>query len=120
MHAYDLLANDAADRHRVEHISEGFEKLDVVAALHIVEEAVHFVNASALVVATQQEEVLGIHNLVAILQNDRFNAVLAAVDVVAKEQVVRVRGEATLLVDAQQVIVLAMRVAAHAHRRTDL
>ncbi|GET92172.1 serine/threonine-protein phosphatase PP1, putative [Leishmania tarentolae] len=120
MHADDLLANHAAHRHRVEHIRERLEQLDVIPPLHIIKKAVHLVDASTLVVTAQQKEVLRVHNLVAKLQDDRLHTVLAAVNVVAEEQVVRVWGETALLIDAQQVVVLPMCVTAHTHRRADL
>lgn len=45
---------------------------------------------------------------------------LSTVNVVAKEEVVRLRGEATVLKHAEQVVVLAVRVTADAQRRLEL
>jgi len=61
-------------------------------------------------VAPKQEKILRILNLVAQEQSDRFNGLFAAVNVITKEQVVRLRWETTILKDSQQVVVLAMHI----------
>ena len=61
-------------------------------------------------VAPKQENILRILNLVAQEQSDRFNGLFAAVNVITKEQVVRLRWETTILKDSQQVVVLAMHI----------
>ena len=61
-------------------------------------------------VAPKQEKILRILNLVAQKQSDRFNGLFAAVNVITKEQVVRLRWETTILKDSQQVVVLAMHI----------
>jgi hypothetical protein len=65
------------------------------------------------VVTAENEEVLGILDLVGQEQADGLERLLAAIDVVAKEQVVCFRGEATVLEEAQKVIVLAVNVTAY-------
>lgn len=64
-------------------------------------------------VAAQNEEVLGILDLVGQEQADGFQRLLSTVDVVTKEEVVRLGREATVLEQTQQVIVLAVDVAAN-------
>jgi hypothetical protein len=56
----DLLIYDGCHWETVKAIRERFPQLDVVASLALVIEAVDPVDGGAFVVATQQEEVLGI------------------------------------------------------------
>lgn len=63
-------------------------------------------------VATQNEEVLWILDLVGQQEADGFERLLATVDVVAKEQVVRLWGETAVFEQAEEVIVLTVDVAA--------
>ena len=77
----------------------------------LVVEAVNAVDAGAFVVAPEDEKVLRVLDLVGKEEADRLHALLASVDVVAQEQVVRLGREAAILEQAQQVVVLAVNVA---------
>jgi hypothetical protein len=68
------------------------------------------------VVATQNEEVLGVLDLVGEEQADGLEGLLATVDVVAQEQVVGLGGEATILEQTQKIVVLAVDIAANLSR----
>ena len=59
--------------------------------LTLVVEAVDTVDAGALMVATQEEHLLGVLNFVGQEQADRLERLLATVDIVAKEQELVVR-----------------------------
>lgn len=72
MHAKDLFINNSSYGQAVEAVSEGLPKLDVVSSLALVVEAVYSVDTGALVVASQQEEVLGVLDLVGEQQADSF------------------------------------------------
>lgn len=63
-------------------------------------------------VATQNEEVLGILDLVGQEKADGLERLLATVDVVTKEQVVCLWGETAVFEQAEEVIVLTVDVAA--------
>lgn len=63
-------------------------------------------------VATQDEEVLRILDLVGQEKADGLERLLATVDVIAKEQVVRLWGETAVFEQAEKVIVLTVDVAA--------
>ena len=103
MDAEDLVIDDGGDREAVEAVDELLPKLERVAPLALVVEAVDAVDGPALVVATQQEEVLGILDLVSQQQADDLEVLLAAVHVVAEEEVVRLGREPTDLEDSQKV-----------------
>jgi hypothetical protein len=64
------------------------------------------------VVAPEDEEVLGILDLVGQKEADGFERLLASVDVVSKEEVVCFGREATVLEETEQVVVLTVNVAA--------
>lgn len=63
-------------------------------------------------VATQNEEVLWILDLVGQEKADGLERLLATVDVVTEKQVVRLWGETTIFEQAEEVIVLTVDVAA--------
>jgi len=83
-----FLVNNGRHRHAVEHVVEELPQLHVVRQLALVVEAVDAVDGGALVVAPQQEEILGVFDFVTQQQQDALQALLAAVDVVAEEEVV--------------------------------
>lgn len=112
VHGEDLLINDGCDRQAVEAVRKCLPQLDVVPALALVVETVDAVNRGALVVATQNEEVLWILDLVGQEKADGLERLLATVDVVTKEEVVRLWGETTVFEEAEEVIVLTVDVAA--------
>ncbi len=112
MHGEDLLVDDGGNGQTVEAVGKGLPQLDVVAALALVVEAVDAVDGRALVIAAQDEEVLGVLDLVGQQQADGLERLLAAVDVVAQEEVVGLGREAAILEQPQQVVVLAVDVAA--------
>ena len=68
-------------------------------------------------VASQQEKVLGVLDLVRKQQANGLEALLASVDVVTQKEIVRLGREAAVLEEAQQVKVLPVEIACAAHRR---
>ena len=64
MDAKDLLVDDRREGEHVEDVLELLPHLDVVPPLALVVEAVDAVDAGALVVAAQDEKVLGVEDLV--------------------------------------------------------
>ena len=112
MHGEDLLINDGGDGQAVEAVSESLPKLDVVASLALVVETVDAVDGSALVVTAENEEVLGVLDLVCQQKADGLERLLATVDVVTEEEVVGLRRESTVLEETEEVVVLAVNVTA--------
>lgn len=64
-------------------------------------------------VAAQDEEVLGVLDLVCEQQADGLKGLLATVYVVAKEEIVGLRRKTTILEEPQEIVVLAMDIAAN-------
>ena len=61
-------------------------------------------------ISSQQKEVLRVLDLVAEQQADRFDGLFSTVDVIAKEKVVGLWWEPTVLKDSQQVVVLTVHI----------
>lgn len=61
-------------------------------------------------VAPQDEEVLGVLDLVGEQEADGLQRLLAAIDVVPEEKIVGFRREAAVLEQTQKVVILAMDV----------
>jgi len=101
----------------VEDVAEGLPEFDTVAALALVVEAVDPADRRRFVVAPQEKEVLREFDLVREEQADGLQAPLAPIDVVSQEEVVGVRRVAAVVKDPQQVVVLAVDIAAKAQRR---
>ena len=103
VHAEDLVVDDGGDGEAVEAVGEELPEADAEAALALVVEAVDAVDGGALVVAPEEEEVVRVPDLVRQQQADGLDALLAAVHVVAQEQVVGRRRQAAVLEQPQEV-----------------
>ena len=112
MHGENLLVNDGSNRQAVEAIRKGLPQLDVVPSLALIVETVDAVDRGALVVAAQNEEVLRVLDLVCEEQANGLERLFATINIIAKEKVVGLRGEATVLEEAQQIVVLSVNVTA--------
>jgi hypothetical protein len=64
VHCEDLLVDDCSNRQAVEAISKRLPQLDIVPSLALIVEAIDTVDGGAFVIATQDEEVFGIFDLV--------------------------------------------------------
>ena len=113
MHGEDLLVNDGSNRKAVKAVGESLPKLDVVPALALIVETVDTVDRGTFVVSTEDEEVLGVLDLVGQKEANSLKRLLATVDVVTEEEVVSLRGETAVFKETQQVIVLAVDIAAN-------
>ena len=72
VHCEDLLIDDRSNWQAVEAVSECLPKLDVVPSLALVVEPVNTVDGGTLVVTSENEEVLGIFDLVGEKQANGF------------------------------------------------
>ena len=73
-------------------------------------EPVDSVDTRAFVVPAEDEEVLGILDLVCEKEADRLETLFPAIHVVAEEEVVRLGREAAVLEQPEQVVVLPVNV----------
>ena len=97
MHGEDLLVDNSGDRKAVEAVGEGLPKLDVVATLALIVETVDTVDGGTLVVSSQNKEVLRVLDLVCKEQADGLERLLATVDIVTEEEVIRLWRETAVL-----------------------
>lgn len=82
VHCENLFVDDSGDGKAVETVGKGLPQLDVVPALAFVVETVDAVNGCTFVVATQDEEVFGVLDLVGQQEADGLERLLSSVDVV--------------------------------------
>mmetsp|Transcript_23280 Transcript_23280/g.38919 ORF Transcript_23280/g.38919 Transcript_23280/m.38919 type:complete len:232 (-) Transcript_23280:380-1075(-) len=120
MHAQDLLIHQRGHRQAVEAVCERLPEANVVAALALVVKPIDAVDRSTLMVASQQEEILGVLNLVREQEADSLQALLAAVDIIPKEQVVCLRWKPTVFEQAEEVRVLPVDITADLYRGLQL
>ena len=85
MHTQDLIIDESGDGHAVKDVLELFPDADGVAAFALVVETVDSIDLAALVISSQQEEVLLELDFVGQEENDCLKRVLSSIDVVAKE-----------------------------------
>ena len=72
MHGENLLVDDSGDRKTIEAIGECFPQLNIISAFAFIVEAVDAVDRGAFVVTSQNEEVLGILDLVGQQETNCF------------------------------------------------
>lgn len=113
VHGEDLLIDDGGNRQAVEAIGECLPELDVVPPFAFIIETIDSVDGGALVVPTEDEEVLGVFDLVCEEKADGFEGLLATVNVVSEEKVVGFWREATVFKEAQKIVVLAVDITAN-------
>lgn len=113
MHGENLLVDNGGNGKAVEAVGESLPQLNVVATLALVVEAINAVDGGALVVAAQDEEVFGILDLVCEQEANGLERLLTTVDIVAEEEVVSLGREAAILEETEEIIVLAVDIAAN-------
>jgi hypothetical protein len=112
VHGENLLVDDSGNRQAVEAIRKGLPQLDVVPSLALVVEAIDAIDRRALMIATQDEEVLGVLDLVREKQTDGFQRLFASIDVISEEEIVCFWWKAAVLEQAEEIVVLAVYVTA--------
>jgi len=117
--AEDLLVDYGGDGETVKAVREGLPELDVVSPLAFVVEPVYPVDARALVVSAEKEEVLRILDLVSQQEADGLQGLLPPIHVIAEEEVVCFGGEPAVLEQTKEVRELPVDVAADFERRLE-
>lgn len=97
MHAQNFLVNDSSNGQAVEAVSESFPQFDVISSLALVVKSINTVDGGALVVSSQQKEVLRVFNFVSQQQANCFETLFASINVISQEEVVGIRGETSIL-----------------------
>lgn len=107
-----LLIDNGSDGKAVEDIAKGLPELDIVTTTTFIIETINTIDACALVVTAENEEVLRVANLKREQEADGLDRLTAAVDVVSEEEIVCFRWEAAVLEETQQVVILAVDITA--------
>lgn len=113
MHCEDLLVNNGSNGQAVKAVSKGLPQLNVISSLALVVEAVDAVDRGAFVITAEDEEVLWVFDLVRKQEADRLQRLLSSVDVVTQEEVVGFRWESTVFEESQEIVILAVDIAAN-------
>ncbi len=85
MHGEDLLIDDCGDGQAVETISKCLPQLDVVSSFAFIVEAIDTIDRGTFVIPSQDEEILGIFDLVCKEQTDGLQGLFTTIHVVAEE-----------------------------------
>ena len=117
----DLVFNNSRQGQVVKKLSELLPDLGVaVLAQAFVIESVYLGDLTRLVVAPQNSDSVLIAHLERDEQSDCLDTIIAAIDVVAHKEVVRVGRLTSNLEKLAQIMELAVNVAANSHWRTHL
>jgi hypothetical protein len=120
VHGENLLVNDGSDGKAVEAVGKSLPQLNVIATLALVVESIDTVDGGALVVTSEDEEVFGVLDLVGEEQADGLEGLLTSVDIVTEEEVVGLGGEATVLEESEEIVVLSVDITADLDRGLEL
>ena len=116
-----LRVDESGEWQIVEQVGEILPHVGVaVLAQALVVEAVHLCDLTRLVVAAQYCDAIFVAHLERDKQCHGLHRVVAAIDIVAHEQVVGVRRVAADFEQLHEIVELAVHVAAHRHRTLDL
>ena len=119
--AEDGVVDDSRQRQVVEQLGELLPNVRVsILAQAFVVEAVHLGDLARLVVASQDRDSVPVADLERDKQSDSLDTIIAAVDIITHEQVVRVRRLTTDLEEFKEIVELAVDVAADSHRHAHL
>ena len=110
MHAKYLLVHYSSYRQTIEAVGEGLPQLNVVPTFALVVEAIYSVNTSTFVIATKNEKIFGILDLICQQKADGFETLFSPINVVAEKQVVGGRRKAPVFEKSQEIKVLTMDI----------
>ena len=120
MKTEDLVLDDGSQREIVEQVSEGSPDVGRTVLAHaLVVKAVDLCNLARFVISSQDVHALGVADLVAEEKRDSFDRVVATIDVVTHEEIVRIGWEATDLEQFHQIVELAVDIAANSNGGLD-
>lgn len=87
------------------------EKRGRDVSLTFIIKSINSVDGGTLVVPSEKEEVFRIFDFVCQKKANGLETLLSSIDVVAKEEVIGLGGESTVLEQAQEILILAVDVA---------
>jgi hypothetical protein len=109
----DLLINHRRAGKAVEAIRKCLPKLDAKSTLAFIVKPVNAVDGCTLVITAEDEKVLRVFDLIRQQEANGLERLLATVDVIAQEDVVGLGGEAAILEQSEQIVVLPVHIPAN-------
>jgi hypothetical protein len=110
VHAEDFLVDESSDGETIETVSESLPQLDVIATLALIVKSVNTINGCALVVATEEEEVLRVLDLVGQEEAHGLEGLLATINVITQEEIVGIGRETAIFEKSEQIVVLPVHI----------
>lgn len=112
VHAEDATVHKGADGKKIEHVDTLLPDVGSAVLPHaLVIKTVHLGDLPALVVSTKKRNAVGVEDLQRKQEQKRFDAVVASVDIIAHEEVVRIRTFASDKEQLLQIVELAVDVS---------
>ena len=112
MHAEDATVHKGADGKKIEHVDTLLPDVGSAVLSHaLVVKTVHLGDLPALVVSTKKRNAVRVDDLQRKQEQKGFNAVVASVDIIAHEEVVRIGTVASDKEQLLQVVELAVDVS---------
>jgi hypothetical protein len=113
MHTEDLFFNDGSNWEAVEDVAKRLPSLLAESLEAFVVESELPVDIGALVVASEEEEVLWIFDFECEQQTDCFDALPSPVNVISQKQIIGLWGIMACIKDPQQIMVLSVNITAY-------
>jgi hypothetical protein len=113
MHANNFVINDSCTWKAIEGVAKGFPELDTETATTFVIETINPVDSRALVVASKNEKVFWVLDLVGKQQAHDLKRLLASVNVITEKEIVRLRRKPTIFEQSQEISILAVYITAN-------
>ena len=88
MHTNNLFVNDGSDGQTVEAIRKSLPEFDVVTTLAFIVKSIDTVDARTFMVATEDEKVFRVLDLISQQQANGLQRLLATIDIVTEEEVI--------------------------------
>ena len=110
MSAKDLFVYDGGDGKTVENVTKGLPELDIVPATTLVVKPINTIDACTFMVSAEDEKVFWVADLEGEQETNGLDGLPAAVDIVTEKEIVCIGGEATILKEPQQVVILSVDV----------
>ena len=112
VHTEDATVHKGADRKKIEHVDTLLPDVGSAVLPHaLVIKTIHLGDLPALVVSTKKRNAVGVEDLQRKQEQKRFDAVVASVDIIAHEEVIRIRTFASDKEQLLQIVELTVDVS---------
>mmetsp|Transcript_5816 Transcript_5816/g.12256 ORF Transcript_5816/g.12256 Transcript_5816/m.12256 type:complete len:204 (+) Transcript_5816:632-1243(+) len=113
VHAKNLFVNDGGAGKAVEAIGESLPQLDSETSFALIVEAVDTIDGGALVVSTEDKEILGVLDFVSQQETNGFETLFSTVHVISQENVIGFRRKSSVFKQTKQIVVLSVDIPAN-------